>query len=413
MQIKSQRADNQYLLELEGRLDASWSEYVGSAIETAIQSGEHRIEIDLSKVLYISSAGISVLLNYRKRLAGVSGSLRVRNPTENVLSVLQLMRVDRLLMEASTSAAPTIQTNNTAFEKDGTRFETYPLRAIDPINCQWLGKPQQLSTGQIDTSHAQTVRLERKRFCIGLGAFENTQADALGKKERGRFGESLAVAGVAVEQATDGSRLPDYQISQGDLVPELQLIYGAVGEGDYSFLMRIEAGRSERGTLRFSDLVHLLFERYDWQSAALTMIVEASSVVGASLIQSPTDAKGASPWSFPQIRNWLSFTTEQSEERKLAVIVGIASKVPKESEKPFLRPICEGSSVQGHFHAAVFPYRPLPKGMLPLKETLHDLFATDSPRSVLHLLSDDRPLEGVGQTELMRGACWFGPITNS
>ncbi|MEY4566009.1 MAG: hypothetical protein RLY14_979 [Planctomycetota bacterium] len=414
MLIQSKRVGNKYLLELEGRLDASWSEYVGSAIETAIQAGEHQIEIDLSKVLYISSAGVSVLLSYRKRLASVSGTLRVSNPNENVRSVLQLMRVDRLLFEGSNSTSPPGHHNhNTEFEKNGARFEAYPLSATEPISCEWFGNPQLFSTGQIEATNARTVRLEGKRFCLGLGAFENVQANTLDKKERGRFGESLAVAGIAVEQATDGSRLPDFQVAQGDMVPELELIYGAIGQGDYSCLMRVEAGRSERGTLRFSDFIHLLFERFDWQAAAITMIVEAASVVGASLIQSPTDASGVDPWSFPQIRDWLSFTTEQSEDRKIAVIVGIASKAPKESDKPFLRPLCEGSSVQGHFHAALFLYRPLAKGMLHLKETVHDLFATDSPRSVLHLLSDDRPLEGVGQTEIMRGACWLGPITNT
>jgi hypothetical protein len=47
-----------------------------------------------------------------------------------------------------------------------------------------------------------------------------------------------------------------------------------------------------------------------------------------------------------------------------------------------------------------------------MHETIHDLFKFDTPKSVLHLLSDDRPIEGVGQTELMRGACWFGAIND-
>jgi hypothetical protein len=28
----------------------------------------------------------------------------------------------------------------------------------------------------------------------------------------------------------------------------------------------------------------------------------------------------------------------------------------------------------------------------------------------LHLLTDDREYEGLGQSDLMRGACWIGPI---
>jgi hypothetical protein len=28
----------------------------------------------------------------------------------------------------------------------------------------------------------------------------------------------------------------------------------------------------------------------------------------------------------------------------------------------------------------------------------------------MHLLADEREFEGVGQTDLMRGACWAGPL---
>ena len=31
-------------------------------------------------------------------------------------------------------------------------------------------------------------------------------------------------------------------------------------------------------------------------------------------------------------------------------------------------------------------------------------------QGVLHLLTDDRDVTGAGETELVRGACWMGPI---
>ena len=32
--------------------------------------------------------------------------------------------------------------------------------------------------------------------------------------------------------------------------------------------------------------------------------------------------------------------------------------------------------------------------------------------SVVHLLRDARPVEGAGESEFQRGACWIFPITN-
>src|SRR6059036_843033 len=133
-------------------------------------------------------------------------------------------------------------------------------------------------------------------------------------------------------------------------------------------------------------------------------------MVGATLRRSPVLANGQPPLDFPAVRDWLSFTTERTDERNLALVVGFAEREPRPGSAAFLRPIGPGTKAQGHFHAAVFPYRPLPKGNVNLRETITSLLGTESARTVMHLLSDEREFEGVGQTELMRGACWAGPL---
>jgi hypothetical protein len=132
--------------------------------------------------------------------------------------------------------------------------------------------------------------------------------------------------------------------------------------------------------------------------------------VGATLRQSPALAAGQSPWNFPGVRDWLSFTTERSDERNVVLIVGFAERDPLSDSAAFLRRIGPGTKALGHFHAAVFPYRPLPKGNLDLKESVASLLGTESAKTVMHLLADERDFEGVGQTDLMRGACWVGPM---
>ncbi len=413
MQINSERVGEKLILSLTGRFDASWSEYVGSAIESAIQSGEHQIDIDLGNVHYMSSAGIGVLLKYRKRLANVNGYLRVCNPVDDVRSILRLMRLEEMLLGPSAiESTDTQSSKEKTLEVNGFRFQSYLLSKGEPLRCEWIGQPESFTAGRLDANDSVLLTLDAKRFCLGLGAFEDGQGDRKTSSSASlcRFGESLGIAGIAIEQPTDGSRIPDFQIARGEMVPKLRLLYGISGRGDFSHLIRLEAGRSERGSIRFSDFIEGVLDSFACGIGCFAMVVEAASVVGASLIQSPTRADGRSPWSFPGVREWLSFTSEQNEDRMLALIVGVARKSPDSQTKSFVRPLRDGSTVEGHFHAAVFPYRPLPKGLLPMRETVHDLFKMDTPKSVLHLLSDDRPIEGVGQTELMRGACWFGPV---
>jgi len=70
-----------------------------------------------------------------------------------------------------------------------------------------------------------------------------------------------------------------------------------------------------------------------------------------------------------------------------------------------------GSATSAHIHAAVFPYRPVQRGELAFGKTVADLLNASSPNAVLHLMADTRPFEGVGETDLARGACWIGPLS--
>jgi len=43
--------------------------------------------------------------------------------------------------------------------------------------------------------------------------------------------------------------------------------------------------------------------------------------------------------------------------------------------------------------------------------TVATLFEAETVHGVLHLLTDDRDVTGAGESELVRGICWLGPIT--
>jgi hypothetical protein len=175
-------------------------------------------------------------------------------------------------------------------------------------------------------------------------------------------------------------------------------------------LLRFEAGQSERRVIALSDLVEAALGNLQTAAAGFVILAESAGVVGATLRQSPVLAASQSPWSFPGVRDLLSFTTERNDERNVVFIVGFAEREPASDIAAFLRPVGPGTSAQGHFHAAVFPYRPLPRGNPGLRDSVSNLLASESAQSVMHLLADEREFEGVGQTDLMRGACWVGPL---
>jgi len=79
----------------------------------------------------------------------------------------------------------------------------------------------------------------------------------------------------------------------------------------------------------------------------------------------------------------------------------------------FLRPLDGNATLLGHFHTAIFPYRPLKKQLLELGDVVMELFDSAAIRDVMHLLRDDRPIMGAGESEFLEGACWMAPISNT
>ena len=414
MVITTQTLEGRQVLQLQGRFDANWADQVGKAIESEIRAGHHELELNFSQVSYISSAGIRVLLMYYKQLKAARGSLRVSHPSAAVLEVLQLSGIARLLMATigpSAPETPKVQTSADgnsgvrAWTRSGVEFESYDLGSRSALEVSLQGQPEAFAAGTLSAARGQRLRCAADVVAVGLGAFgtgpEDTQA---------RFGEALVVAGTAVTMPTDGSSVPDYQVIEGQLVPELHLLYAITARGTFSNLLRFEASRCSSGVVSLAALVDCALEDVKASGAAFAILAESASVVGATLQRSPALAAGQQALAFPGVRDWLNFTTERSDERNLILIAGVAQRQPQPDLAVCLRPIGPGTTAHGHFHAAVFPYRPLPKGRLELPEAVAQLISTETAQTVMHLMADEREFEGVGQTDLMRGACWVGPL---
>ena len=97
MIITSEVREDAVRLSFDGRFDASWSQLATVEIETAIRSGRARIELDLDRVVFISSVGIGVLLRALGRMKSVGGTLAVIAASDVVREMLRLSRLETLI----------------------------------------------------------------------------------------------------------------------------------------------------------------------------------------------------------------------------------------------------------------------------------------------------------------------------
>ncbi len=408
MEITRNPSGDTLELRLQGRIDAHWADYVGNAVAESIRGGSHRIELNFAQVDYLSSAGLRTILNSYKQLKAVKGSLSITHPSEGALKILQLAGLAELLLSPTRATAPRAAAAVAAaqrVDRPGAVFEIYPQAPGEVLECTLTGHPEKFPRQEFGAADCTDLSFPDGALGLGLGAFGRDFADC-----QSRFGEFLAVAGSAAALPTDGSTVPDWLITEADLVPELKVLYGLSARGQFAQMLRFDAKPEPPGVLSLSSLVESALELSGSTHAAMVILAEAAGIVGAALRQSPGQAGAASRLEYPQAREWISSNTERSNTRNVVLIVGIASRQPTTELLPFVRPIGSGTSAQGHFHAAYFPYRPIQRGNLELKKAVTDLLSLESAQGLLHLLADERAFEGSGQTDLVRGACWVGPI---
>jgi anti-anti-sigma factor len=404
MEIVTQQLADALEVKVKGRLDNYWGEHLQRNLEELIRGGAHHLRLNFSSVSYLSSAGVGLLVRFYRQLKSIGGSFVIITPSDHVKLVIELCHLSPLLLSPQpTAPSPVLTAEPRRFSTPAASFEFIEYIAARPLICETIGDPALLRDAGFGPQDCRPVRFPASTFGLGLGGFGHGFDDA-----RCRFGEFLAVAGSAAYLPTDGTNVPDFMISGGDLVPELNTLYGLRCEGEFSHLLRFEAS-STNSAISLADILNAAFELTGSPTVGLVMIAESGGLVGAALRRSP--ALASASFQYPGIREWLSFSTERLFARSLALVAGVAASTPSGSFASLLRPIGASTGPFGHFHAAAFSYRPLQKGELDLKSTVSSLFETENLQGVLHLLTDDRQAAGPQQSEFVRGACWISALS--
>jgi len=403
MEISTQQLGDALEVKVKGRLDNYWGEHLQRNIEELIRGGAHHLRLNFSGVSYLSSAGVGLLVRYYRQLQAIGGSFVIITPSDHVKLVIDLCHLSNLLFSQQPATAPTVpQAEPRRFATSAASFEHIERAAAKPLTCETIGDFAPLKSSAFSAEDCRAVRFPAATFGLGLGAFGHNFEDA-----RERFGEFLAVAGSAAYLPTDGTNVPDFMVSSGDLVPEMLTLYGLRCAGDFSHLLRFEAPAVSQPVL-LADILRTALAVAGSPSIGIVIVAESAGLVGAALRRSPAVERAG--FQYPEIRGWLSFSTERLYARSLALVAGVASSDRSAPFASLLRPLGQSADLFGHFHAAAFSYRPLPKGEIDLKSTVTALFEAENLQGVLHLLSDDRQAAGPQQSEFVRGACWIGAL---
>jgi anti-anti-sigma factor len=413
MMIETTRDGGSAVLRVEGRLDREGAEHLSQSLEELLRDGVRSVAIDLATVTYISSAATTVLSRWRQELAVLRGEVQVTSIPPAVRESLAILGWDsRFEVNAGSEpgSGPTdLRLSSWQMPATIARNGEYQMSACvadGTLRCRLHGHPDWLSHVPLGPDDCDVVALPANAFGLGLGAIGGGYDDC-----RDGLGELLAVAGCIAHFPNDGARMADYLVGDGAVAPRAVLASGLTCEGAFSKLVRFST-KSDVDAVPLSEVVGVCLDAVGGAAAGVVIAAETLGLSGARIRRSPA-APDASPLEFEvsALREWLSFAPERASSLTTTLAAGVVARSPEGPLEAHLRPLGWSGSLYGHFHAAVFSYRPLPQRTVELGVLVRGLFKDHQLRDVLHLVWDDRGEDGAAESTLIRGVAWVSPVT--
>lgn len=415
------------VVRLAGRLDGEAAMQVSDTLERLLRDGERSVQLDLSGVTYLSSPGTQALQQAAQEYASSRAELRVTSPSAEAREALALAGLlGKLAVDAGEGApgrppgSPGLDTtrDNWRIPAAAATRGTYEMSSREPgaqLYARVHGRAEAAVRGWIDPGDYLPVSFAEDAFGVGIGALGRTAADAAP-----RLGELIAAAGAVAHLPTEGAQVPDFDVGLGGRAPAAVLVSGIMLGGGFSLLARFSSD-STSGGVPLVELARVCLDGVGGPTAGMVIVAETTGLVGAWLRRSPGLAANEMYLHLQGVRDWLGTSPEPLHQGTTVLVAGVVSRRPDPVLAPHLRPLGPEDMVRaftvgtqelfGHFHAAVFEYRPVPQRTIALRALVTRLFAQQRMRGVLHLLSDDRGAAGAGESAFRRGLCWAGPVT--
>lgn len=101
LNISSEDQSGVKILHIEGRLDATSSPALDEQLSSLISSGTTKLIVDFSKVEYLSSAGMRLMLSNTKKASGQSGKLIFASINDDVMEIIRMAGFEKILSISS------------------------------------------------------------------------------------------------------------------------------------------------------------------------------------------------------------------------------------------------------------------------------------------------------------------------
>ncbi len=97
LRIELEEIEHRVILRIDGRLDAASAPILERKINSLIDEDHYHLILDFTRVDYLSSAGMRVLLSATKKLKSKKGALILYSLVDDVSEVIKMAGFDKIL----------------------------------------------------------------------------------------------------------------------------------------------------------------------------------------------------------------------------------------------------------------------------------------------------------------------------
>lgn len=396
IEIQQMKRENLIWLILKGRIDSMTSGEIQQEITDLTASGERVIVLDFAQIVYISSAGLRVLLMHQKRLKKVSGELLLLQMQPDVLNVLTISRTDILFqifkseedLLASLRSNPSKQTVNT-LERDGVVFE-YIQKAVTSGNLQTIGSQGKLNYAVYDSEDVIPVEAGDIQFGTGLATM-GVAYDSM----KDLFGEAVVLNHSLFYYPAIKNACVDFMLCDRENRDTVyQFFHGFRFQGAFHTIIQF---KSKEQFPELNTLLQIIPELVEGKRFGIVLMAESKGVFGMSLKkvpivenQPPGDSGIFDKENFFQ---WVDFSVEPNFIDHVVLGAGILLNDGSEKDPEIQQLLPAGSRF--HLHGAIFDKQPLNKNLAHFEKEMERIINESMVYKVQHLLGQSRFSNGM------------------
>ena len=97
LHIEMKEIEHRIILRIDGRLDAASAPILERKLATLLDEHHYRLLLDFTRIDYLSSAGLRILLSATKKLKEKKGTLILFSLQEEVLEIIKMAGFDKIL----------------------------------------------------------------------------------------------------------------------------------------------------------------------------------------------------------------------------------------------------------------------------------------------------------------------------